>query len=199
MEHINIHLTDPQVKQNLLLSAKIKQQARSFFEEMQFLEIDTPVLMPETGESYNATFQVTIDGVPAMLADSPQVYKMLLSLAGYERYYQLAHCFRSIKEETRLHTRLSEFIQIDVELSDTSLTEMIDLAQQLLSSIYRVVAAEPSFTVMEGFDCKKKYGDEMLPAISESPLSVIFIQHMPLTLDGIAPCHHIFAKPSHHV
>lgn len=194
------HLTDRRVKENLLMTAAAKRAAREFLANSGFTEIDTPILMPRTGELYNKTFDIMLEDVPAMLADSPQIYKMLLSKAGYEKYFQFAHCFRVITGENDLHTRLSEFIQLDIELRDTSLDALIELAVKLISNIGEKLDKAIKITHMQGLDCRAEYGSEMRPDLRENKdgISLVIIRNMPLTNDGKTPCHHIFAMPSKH-
>lgn len=93
------HMKKPRVKECLALRNEIKKRARQYCEEHEFMEFDTPVLTKYAGEPYNPTFPVLLEEETVRLADSPQVYKMLLMLSGYKRYYQFAHCFRPILHE----------------------------------------------------------------------------------------------------
>ena len=102
MNDVMNHLTDSRVKQNLSMIMTVKRAARDFLFSKGFEETDTPILMPQTGETYNKTFDIILEDNAAMLADSPQIYKMLLSKAGYEKYFQFAHCFRAITNENNL-------------------------------------------------------------------------------------------------
>lgn len=192
------HLTDSRVKQNLSTMMTVKQTARKLLLSNGFEEIDTPILMPQTGEIYNDTFNVMPDNNPAMLADSPQIYKMLLSKAGYEKYFQFAHCFRGITKENNLYTRLSEFIQLDIELRDTKTDDLIRLAEKLISDICLALHKSMKIRHIQGLECRSKYGEEMSPDLRESKdeISLVIVKNMPLTNDGITPCHHIFAMPS---
>lgn len=194
------HLTDPNVKENLRTAAAVRNAARAFLAERGFLEVDTPVLMPRTGERYNATFDIMLEDQEAMLADSPQLFKMLLCMAGYGKYYQFAHCFRVTADENKIHTRLGEFVQLDVELQNTCLDGLIGLAETLIGRLCKALSKPVSFTQIDGLSCRTKYGWEMSPdlrkAQSSGEISVVTVKKLPLTNDGKTPCHHIFAMPS---
>lgn len=192
------HLKDTIVKENLRITAKIRQSARDFLEKQGFTEYSTPVLMPRTGEWYNTTFDIELEETPAMLADSPQLYKLMLALAGYESYYQFAHCFRVISKESEKHTRLSEFTQIDVELQNTDLRQLMELAKGMLEALCQVVGKMPHFTTMQGVECRESYGEAMKPDLrgEQGEIAVVFVEHMPLVTEENTPAHHIFALPS---
>lgn len=198
MNDLTEHLTDSKVKRNLAVMMTVRRSARDLLLSKGFDEIDTPILMPRTGEVYNSTFDILLEGNAAMLADSPQIYKMLLIKAGYEKYFQFAHCFRSIANEDRLHTRLSEFVQLDLELRDTDLDGLIRLAEAIISEICSALHKTVKISCMQGIDCRLKYGEEMCPDMREGDddISLVVIKNIPLTNDGKVPCHHIFAKPS---
>ncbi len=197
MSGIMNHLQSAAVRENLAFAANVKQIVRGFLIRKGFQEFDTPVLMPITGEKYNTTFDIDLAEDKVMLADSPQIYKMLLALAGYEKYFQFAHCFRRIEHEDNIHTRLSEFIQMDVELQNTSLYDLLDLAEQMIVDICKLIYKIPRITYMEGLQCRAQYGIDMKPDLrnGKEDISVVFIRHMPLTNGEGVPCHHIFAQP----
>ncbi len=197
MSEILRHLQDKKVRECLSAAADIRQTARNFLMEKEFREFDTPILIPKTGERYNAVFPIDLDGRPAMLADSHQICKMMLMLSGYEKYYQFAHCFRSIVGEDKLHTRLSEFVQLDVELRNIDFEGLAKLAEQFISEICRSLNKTPRITYMEGFECLEKYGESMNPDLRgyEEDLSLVIVRHLPLTNKNGVPYHHIFAKP----
>lgn len=198
MIEIMKHLTDDSVKENLRMTAAARKAAGDFLINAGFLEIDTPVLMPRSGERYNAAFDVTLENDKAMLADSPQIFKMLLCMAGYEKSFRFAHCFRVITGEKKLHTRLGEFVQLDIELKNASLAMLTELAETLISKICGALGKSVGFTRMSGLSCRAEYGEEMSPDLrgNESGISVVIVERMPLTNDGKIPCHHIFAMPS---
>lgn len=198
MDGVIAHLTDDRVRQNLSMMAAVRRTAGDLLLGRGFEEIDTPVLMPRTGEYYNHTFDIMLEGNAAMLADSPQIYKMLLSKAGYEKTFRFARCFRAITCENNPHTRLSEFSQLDLELRNTDLRDMIRLAETLISDICGELHKTVKIRHMQGLECRSVYGVEMSPDLRESgdEISLVIVKNMPLTNDGKTPCHHIFAMPT---
>ena len=192
------HLTDERVRQNLSMMMTVKRTARDILFSKGFEEIDTPILMPRTGENYNQTFDIMLEDNAAMLADSPQIYKMLLSKAEYEKNFRFAHCFRAITHENNLHTRSSEFIQLDLEMRNTYLNDMIRLAETLVTCICRELHKTVKIRHLQGLECRSVYGTEMSPDLREikDEISLVIVKNMPLTNDGKTPCHHIFAMPT---
>lgn len=197
------HLQRREVKECLELTNRIRHRARGYFEKHGFIEFDTPVLSDPGGERYNPYFPVRIEEEGLCLADSPQVYKMLIMMAGYDRYYQFAHCFRPIAHENKKETRLCEFVQIDVEMHIESLHELIQEALGLLEYICADEGRRVSVHLMDGIFCRDNYGEQMKPDLREKQdeVSIVVVYHMPLTngewtADGILiPNHHIFAAP----
>lgn len=203
MNEIVRHLQKESVQKNLGRRMLIKKAVRLFMEKRDFKEYDTPVLMPFYGERYNPTFRLSIEDMELGLADSPQVYKMMLSLAGFSEYYQFAHCFRPISNCENRKNRTREFTQIDVELQTDTLDELIAFAQEMLACICEAVSVKPQVCFMDGIACRETYGYEMKPDLrkNKDEFSIVFVKHMPLTNgekteEGILiPCHHIFALP----
>lgn len=136
------HLKKPKVRECLVLRNDIRRRARKYCEKHGFMEFDTPVLTKYAGEPYNPTFPVSLEKETVRLADSPQVYKMLLLLSGYDRYYQFAHCFRPIAHEGALETHLREFMQLDLEMRVDSFGELMDTARELLRCLCEDAAWE---------------------------------------------------------
>lgn len=204
MNDIIKHLQNTELKENISLRRKIKESAIKLLIEYGFEEYDTPVLMPKGGENYNPTFDVMVGEIMASLADSPQIFKMLLNMTGYDKYYQFAHCFRPIEHESNQHTRLCEFTQLDVEFRAETLSELVDFAEKLIHSIIVSIGRKAVIRRMNGIYCRRMYGDEMKPDIrtKSDEISVVIIENMPLTNGertkdgGLIPCHHIFALPS---
>ncbi len=207
MNNILQHLQSPVVRRNLSITGKIKAAARNFLNRNGFEEYDTPILMTKTGEKYNSTFDIMIDDKPASLADSPQIFKLMLTMAGYEKYYQYAHCFRPIALESETHTRLCEFTQIDIEMQAETLSVLTRFAEALIVEICTAVNRKPRIEHMEGIYCRNTYGSNMKPDLrkTDDEISVVFIEHMPLTngdrtkTQTLIPCHHIFALPSNEI
>ena len=200
------HLKSQVVSNNIIISSKIKRSVRSFLENREFIEYDTPILSARTGEIYNSTFEIEVSNCKAMLSDSPQIFKMLLVLTQNVNYFQFAHCFRPIEHEKDIHTRLCEFTQIDLEMKVDTLYELIGFAKKLLSNIFKAIKIDVEFKSIDGIECHEKYGDEMKPRFDKKDgVTVLFIEKMPLTngektgKNTLIPCHHIFALPSDNV
>ncbi|MDO5561141.1 MAG: amino acid--tRNA ligase-related protein [Oscillospiraceae bacterium] len=204
MNDILSHLSDRDVKNNLIMKRKIRKAAVKFLDDSGFDEYDTPLLIPSSGEIYNPVFGVDIDSQGAFLADSPQLCKMMLSFSGFKRYYQFAHCFRPVAHEKNRETRLCEFMQLDIEMQVSSLAQLTSFAEKMLREIFTYLDLNVSVSRMEGHDCRNIWGSEMKPDLRTSDIktSAVIIEHMPLTngektsSGTLIPCHHIFALPS---
>ena len=133
-----LDLRRPDLQKNLILKSRVMQLTRSFFTNEGFLEIETPMLgksTPEGARDYLVPSRVH-PGCFYGLPQSPQLYKQLLMCSGYDRYIQIARCFR---DEDLRADRQPEFTQIDMELSFVDVDDVIDVNERYLAFLFKEV------------------------------------------------------------
>jgi aspartyl-tRNA synthetase len=159
MKYRYLDLRRNTVRQNLLLRHKVAQQTRIFLDAQEFIEVETPVLIKSTPEGAR-DFVVPSRMNPGefyALPQSPQTFKQLLMISGFDRYYQIVKCFR---DEDLRADRQPEFTQIDCEMSFVEQEDVLNMFEGLIKHLFKTVKEIdlPEVPRMTYADAMKFYG-----------------------------------------
>ncbi|MDE5617492.1 MAG: aspartate--tRNA ligase [Ureaplasma sp.] len=157
-----LDLRRPNMQHNIIFRSKVIHSIRNFLFKNNFIEIETPILgkpTPEGARDYLVPSRIHPNSFYA-LPQSPQIYKQLLMVSGFDRYYQIARCFR---DEDLRSDRQPEFTQLDMELSFTNEKEIQDLIENLLKTIFKEnldIDVSIPFRRINYIDAMNNYGSD---------------------------------------
>jgi aspartyl-tRNA synthetase len=161
LTHRVLDLRRPYMQNNLMLRYKVAMTVRNYLDSNGFIDVETPMLTkstPEGARDYLVPSRVH-DGQFFALPQSPQLFKQLLMVAGYDRYYQITKCFR---DEDLRADRQPEFTQIDIETSFLTEQEIRDMFQGMMTEVFKKTMNVDlgAFPVMAYADAMFKYGSD---------------------------------------
>ena len=161
LTHRVLDLRRPYMQKNLMLRYKVAMEVRKFLDANGFIDIETPMLTkstPEGARDYLVPSRVH-DGQFFALPQSPQLFKQLLMVAGYDRYYQITKCFR---DEDLRADRQPEFTQIDIETSFMTEEDIRTMFQGMIKSVFQHAMGVDlgEFPVMAYADAMHLYGSD---------------------------------------
>jgi len=154
-------LRRPEMQQNLIARAKITSSIRRYLDEQGFLDIETPILTratPEGARDYLVPSR-TQPGAFFALPQSPQLFKQLLMVSGFDRYYQIARCFR---DEDLRADRQPEFTQIDIETAFLNAEEVMSITEGMVRSLFQehFEVELDAFPRMTWADAMERFGSD---------------------------------------
>ena len=183
LKHRHLDLRRPEMQGNLMLRHRLLQRARGTLSDLEFLEIETPVLTkptPEGARDYLVPSRVH-PGEFYALPQSPQIYKQLLMVSGFDRYFQLARCFR---DEDLRNDRQPEFTQIDLEASFVGMEDVLGYVEAVLVALWD----EAGHTIARPFpriawrEAMERYGTDKPDLRYEVPIADWTAQVRPLAV-----------------
>lgn len=161
LTHRVLDLRRPQMQNNLMLRYNVAMQSRRYLDDLGFIDIETPMLTkstPEGARDYLVPSRVNA-GEFFALPQSPQLFKQMLMVSGFDRYYQITKCFR---DEDLRADRQPEFTQIDCETSFLNEEQIRDIFEGMVTHIFRTVqnVELPKFPTMSWTEAMQRYGSD---------------------------------------
>ena len=163
-----LDLRNQKVKENILFRSKVISYIRSRMEEMGFVEIQTPILCassPEGARDYIVPSR-RFKGKFYALPQAPQQYKQLLMVSGFDKYFQIAPCFRD--EDARADRSPGEFYQLDFEMSFATQEDVFKIGEEILADVFKKFAPE-GYTVTDAPFPIISYKESMLKYGTDKP------------------------------
>lgn len=161
MKYRYLDLRRRPVKENLLLRHQMMQETRNYFSNKDFIEVETPFLIkstPEGARDFVVPSRVS-EGEFYALPQSPQTFKQLLMVSGFDRYFQIVRCFR---DEDLRADRQPEFTQIDCEMSFVTREDIMEIFEGMMKHLFKTVKGVElnSFPIMQYNEAIERYGSD---------------------------------------
>jgi aspartyl-tRNA synthetase len=191
LKHRVIDLRRDNMQHNLILRSKVTKSIRNYLDNNNFLDIETPMLTratPEGARDYLVPSRIH-QGHFYALPQSPQLFKQMLMIAGFDRYYQITKCFR---DEDLRADRQPEFTQIDIETSFMTAKDVMDKSEQMVRTLFADVAdikLPATFLQLSYAEAMEKYGSDK-PDL-RIPLELVTIDELLTDIDF-----NVFKKPA---
>jgi len=208
LRHRYLDLRSDRMHKNIIIRHKIILALRNYLSDKGFLEVETPILTKGTPEGAREFIVPSRQkkGSFFVLPQSPQQYKQLLMVAGFEKYFQIARCFR---DEDQRGDRQPEFTQLDIEMSFASQQDIMQLVEKMMIELVtnlfpdKKIAKKP-FPILIYDEAIKKYNSDK-PDLRENKedsdeLAFLWVEKFPLfeysqTEDKYVSVHHPFTRP----